>query len=68
MSPRLTIAIGVAAWLFVVTAGAGLVWAVISRAGEGRDELGAVDPADARRAPRPRHPGTAVRHAGGGDR
>jgi hypothetical protein len=35
MSPRLTIAIGVAAWLFVVTAGAGLVWAVISRAGEG---------------------------------
>jgi len=35
MSPRVTIAIGVAAWLFVVTAGAGLVWAVISRAGEG---------------------------------
>ena len=35
MSPRLTIAIGVAAWLIVVTAGAGLVWAVISRAGEG---------------------------------
>ncbi len=35
MSPRLTIAIGLAAWLFVVAAGAGLVWAVISRAGEG---------------------------------
>ena len=35
MSSRRTIALGVAAWLVVVTAGAGLVWAVISRAGEG---------------------------------
>ena len=35
MSSRRTVALGVAAWLVVVTAGAGLVWAVISRAGEG---------------------------------
>jgi hypothetical protein len=35
MSSRRTVALGVAVWLIVVAAGAGLVWAVISRAGEG---------------------------------
>jgi hypothetical protein len=34
MSSRRTIAVGVAAWLVVVAAGSGLVWAVISRAGD----------------------------------
>ena len=66
MSPRLTIAIGVAAWLFVVTAGAGLVWAVISRAGEGVSSS-TSRPSRPRRPPR-RSPGSAVRHAGRGER
>ena len=35
MTSRRTIVLGVVAWLAVVVVGAGLVWAVISRAGEG---------------------------------
>ena len=48
MSRRRTVALGVAAWLVVVTAGAGLVWAVISRAGEG---VASSAPARCRRGP-----------------
>ena len=61
MSSRRIVALGVAAWLVVVTVGAGLVWAVISRAGRGSRAARSRRrrrPRTARGARRPRPLGT----------